>query len=65
MIDDFIEFLISLYGKDAYSYVPNMTDVLMFTNIYKTTPEETSELLLFVKECLQNAKLEQMENDFS
>ena len=65
MIEQFVEFLVSLYGKAAYNYVPNMTDVLMFTNIYKTTPEETSELQLFVKECLQNEKLEQMENDFS
>lgn len=65
MIEQFVEFLISLYGKDAYNYIPTMTDVLMFTNIYKTTPEEISELQRFVKECLQNAKLEQIENDFS
>lgn len=64
MIDQFIEFLVSLYGKDAYNYIPTMNYFLMFTNIYKTTPEETSELQRFVKECLQNAKLEQMENDF-
>lgn len=53
-----------MYGKAAYSYVPNMNDVELFTKIYKTTPEEISELHRFVKECLQNAKLDEIETDF-
>lgn len=65
MIEEFIEFLVCMYGKAAYSYVPNMNDVEMFTKIYKTTPEEISKLQLYVKECLQNEKFEQIENDFS
>ena len=64
MIEEFIKFLVCMYGKAAYSYVPNMTDVEMFTKIYKTTPEEISELHRFVKECLQNAKLGEIETDF-
>ena len=64
MFEEFIEFLVCMYGKAAYSYVPNMNDVEMFTKNYKTTTEEISELHRFVKECLQNAKLDEIETDF-
>jgi hypothetical protein len=64
MIDDFIEFLISLYGKDAYNYVPNMTDVKSFAKLYKLDQSNIEKLKIFVKECQENAKLEEIENDF-
>lgn len=65
MIEEFVEFLVCSYGKAAYSYVPNMTDVEMFVKTYKLDQSNIEELKFFVKECQENAKLEEIENDFT
>lgn len=57
MIDDFIEFLVCMYGKSAYSYVPNMTDVESFAKSYKLDQKDFEELKLFVRNCQENEKL--------